>query len=150
KNFVAIKEISAEAAAASGGIEQFKQEALLLQTLKHEHLVGYVNYDEYRNRYYLITELVEGHTLHDLIKNRQLMSEGTAIDMIIQVLDGLGYAHRKGVVHRDIKPPNVMIKAGNIVVVLDFGISRSGGSAGHTMFVASGAYTPHYAPPEQK
>lgn len=148
-NRCAIKEIGDSALQYAGGVENFKREAITLQSLKHDRIVGYRGFEQVKNTFYLITELVEGKSLEGLRQSGKLWSEPEAIEITLQVLDGLAYAHSKGVIHRDIKPANIMLDSTGKVTIVDFGIAKSGGASGATLFQAKGAYTPYYASPEQ-
>jgi eukaryotic-like serine/threonine-protein kinase len=147
----ACKEVSADVLAIAGGLDMFKTEATTLMGLKHSHIVGYRGFEQVGKTFYLLTELVEGKSLDDLLNSGRRFSEQETIDIIVQVLSGLSYAHQKNVVHRDMKPSNVMLN-GPDATIIDFGIAKASGASGnpgHTMMVAKGAYTPFYGSPEQ-
>jgi serine/threonine-protein kinase len=79
---------------------------------------------------YLVMELVQGRTLRDLVHDRGLLTPGEAIDVAEKVLDALAEAHRKGVLHRDVKPANVLVGDDGRVKVADFGLARTATAAG--------------------
>lgn len=145
----AVKEISQAILATAGSFDAFKKEAAILNSLNHENLVQYRLFETEKGIHYIFTSLVAGQSLEQSIENGHNFSEKDAVTIIIQVLHGLSHAHSKGVVHRDMKPSNIMWN-GKTAVVIDFGIARSGGSVGGmTQAIFAGAYTPHFGAPEQ-
>lgn len=147
---VAIKWMDASYAPDPAAMAQsFKIEAQTYAKLNHSGLVAYRDYIIEKANLYMVTAFVEGEPLDIYTHNHGYMNEPDAARMIIKVLEALDYAHANGVIHRDLKPANIMLKLDGSPVVLDFGISKSGGASAHTMHIAAQAYSPFYAAPEQ-
>src|SRR4051812_25471456 len=108
--------------------ERFRREAQAPAGLAHPHLVGVFDRSEWDGTPYIAMELVDGRTLKDLVRERGPLPPGVAVDLTIQVLRALGYAHRRGIVHRDVKPQNVILDDEGQAKVADFGIARAGAS----------------------
>jgi hypothetical protein len=126
--------------------ERFRQEARALARLSHPNVVQVYDLVEEGSSLYLAMELVEGGDLQALLEKR--IAVGRAIDLGRQIAAGLAYAHRKGVVHRDVKPLNVLVTAESVAKVTDFGLAKLSESTMHTM---EGAVlgSPRYMSPEQ-
>jgi beta-lactam-binding protein with PASTA domain len=126
-------------------VERFRREAEAAAGLQHPNVVAVFDRGEVEGTYYIAMQLLEGRSLKTLI-DRGLTPE-QAVALIRQVLEGAGFAHRHGVVHRDLKPQNVIVDDQGKATVTDFGIARAGASeitqAGSVMG------TPHYLSPEQ-
>ncbi|HEX3243062.1 MAG TPA: PASTA domain-containing protein [Solirubrobacterales bacterium] len=126
-------------------VERFRREAEAAASLQHPNIVAVYDRGEVEGTYYIAMQLLEGHTLKELIDAG--LSPDQAVALIRQVLEAAGFAHRNGVVHRDLKPQNVIVDSEGKATVTDFGIARAGASeitqAGSVMG------TPHYLSPEQ-
>ena len=109
-------------------VERFRREAKAAAGLNHTNLVSIYDWGEVEGTYYIVMEYVEGETLKDVIRRRGRLGGNDAVAVSLQLLAAVEYAHRAGIVHRDIKPQNVMIDRGGIVKVMDFGIARAGDS----------------------
>jgi len=122
---VAIKTIlaSMDTTEQAGYLARFKQEAKALGGLNHPSIITVFEFGDERGVAYLAMEYLEGHEVRDLIAQRKL-DLASAVDIAAQVCDGLAFAHGRGVVHRDIKPGNVMVIEGNRAKIMDFGIAR--------------------------
>jgi eukaryotic-like serine/threonine-protein kinase len=125
--------------------QRFKNEARAAGRLNHPNIVTIYDAGEEDGVLYIAMELLEGHTLHALLAERRLPVE-RAIDIGRQICAGLQFAHGKGIIHRDIKPGNVIVASQGFVKITDFGIARSGESMTLTGQVLG---TPHYMSPEQ-
>src|SRR3954467_696006 len=108
--------------------ERFRREAQAAAGLAHPNIVGIFDRSEWDGTPYIAMELVDGRTLKDLVRERGPLPPGFAVDLTIQVLRALGYAHRRGIVHRDVKPQNVILDDEGQAKVADFGIARAGAS----------------------
>ncbi len=128
-------------------VERFRREAKAAAGLNQQNLVSIYDWGEVDGTYYIVMEYVEGETLKDLIRRRGQMSGNEAVAVGLQLLAAVEFAHRSGIVHRDIKPQNVMLDRGGTVKVMDFGIARAGDS-GMTE-VGSILGTAQYLAPEQ-
>src|SRR5215212_5712474 len=102
--------------------ERFRREAQAAAGLTHPNIVGVFDRSEWDGTPYIAMELVDGHTLKELVQERGPVEPGVAIDLIEQILRALGYAHRRGIVHRDIKSQNVIVDGEAQAKVADFGI----------------------------
>jgi len=109
-------------------VERFRREAKAAAGLNHTNLVGIHDWGEVDGIYYIVMEYVEGETLKELIRRRGRLSGNEAVGLGLQLLAAVEYAHRSGIIHRDIKPQNVMLDRDGIVKVMDFGIARAGDS----------------------
>lgn len=129
---------------------QFRQEALTLGKLSHPHLVPVTDYFEERGNDYLVMAYVEGESLAGRIEREGALPEAQVLVWAGQLLDALAYCHAQGVIHRDIKPQNVVIRPDGNAVLVDFGLVKLWDpSDPHTRTVVRGMGTPEYAPPEQ-
>ena len=109
-------------------VERFRREAKAAAGLNQQNLVSIYDWGEVDGTYYIVMEYVEGETLKDLIRRRGRLSGNEAVAVGMQLLAAVEFAHRSGIVHRDIKPQNVMIDRDGTIKVMDFGIARAGDS----------------------
>lgn len=134
--------------------ERFRREAQAAARLKHAHAVSIFDFGISNDgRQYLVMELVEGVSLRQLIQSQGVFSPAFAVEIISQVCAAFDEAHRHNIVHRDIKPDNIVVDLGGVkpkVTVLDFGIAKlRGESAGTLTQTGSVLGTPYYMSPEQ-
>jgi len=151
---VAIKTLKPDAVQADGSsLERFKQEIRLARRITHRNVVRTHDLGEVGGVYYITMEFVEATSLKDLIKKRSRLPGGVALTVGKQLCRALEVAHEQGVIHRDIKPQNMVVDAGGFLKVMDFGIARLAeakqqGAKGLTAAgIAIG--TPEYMAPEQ-
>ena len=109
-------------------VERFRREAKAAAGLNQQNLVAIYDWGELDGTYYIVMEYVEGETLKDLIRRRGRLSGNESVAVTLQLLAAVDFAHRSGIVHRDIKPQNVMLDRAGTVKVMDFGIARAGDS----------------------
>jgi serine/threonine-protein kinase len=130
---------------------RFIREAKGAGVLSHPNIVTVYDVGEEGGRPYIAMELVEGETLADLLREKKPVDTKLAVEIGIQLAKALDYAHRKGIVHRDVKPGNIMlVRDTNTAKVADFGICRIDDSdATHKTRVGDVLGTPHYMSPEQ-
>jgi eukaryotic-like serine/threonine-protein kinase len=128
-------------------VERFRREATHAASLSHPNIVSIFDRGEAGGSYYIVMEYVEGRTLKELIVSRGSCPVPVAITYVRQVLAGLRFAHRAGIVHRDVKPHNVIVDSEGRVKVMDFGIARAGTS--QMTEVGSIIGTAQYLSPEQ-
>jgi len=148
KQEIALKLIKPEIAFDKKTIERFRNELRTARNVRHKNICGMYDLGEERGIHYITMEYVRGEDLKSLIRKMGLLSAGQAITIAKQVCDGLVEAHRLGVVHRDLKPQNVMIDTAGNARIMDFGIARSleaKGITGAGMMIG----TPEYMSPEQ-
>ena len=125
---VAIKILHERYANDAQFVERFRREATHAAGLSHPNVVSIYDRGEAEGSYFIVMEYVEGRTLKELIVTRGPCPVPVAISYVRQVLAALRYAHRNGIVHRDIKPHNVLVDHEGRVKVADFGIARAGSS----------------------
>jgi eukaryotic-like serine/threonine-protein kinase len=109
-------------------VERFRREASSAAGLQHPSIVSIFDRGEWDGTYYIAMEFVEGRTLKDVIRERGPAPPDAAVDVVLQILRAARFAHQRGVVHRDIKPQNVLIDEEGRIKVADFGIARAGAS----------------------
>jgi len=130
--------------------DQFQQEAIVLARLNHPHLVGVTDFFEEEGNAYLVMKFIEGESLDELIKREGALPESQVLAWAGQLLDALGYCHGQGVIHRDVKPQNVIIQPDGQAVLVDFGLVKLWNPHDPRTRTAIRAMgTPEYAPPEQ-
>jgi tRNA A-37 threonylcarbamoyl transferase component Bud32 len=145
---VAIKLMHREIASDSDQLERFRREARSVAQLSHPHIVGVIDAGEEEGRPYIVFEYVDGETLKDRIRRLGRLPVDEAIAYAIEISRALGAAHARHIVHRDVKPQNVLIDEEGSAKVTDFGIARSLDESGLT---AEGRVlgTTDYVSPEQ-
>lgn len=151
---VAIKEMTPQPGldpqVLEGLRQQFRQEAQTLARLSHPHLVRVGDFFEEEGNTYLTMDFVEGESLAELIRRQGALPEAHVLAWADQLLDALAYCHSRGVIHRDIKPQNVIIRSDGQAVLVDFGLVKLWNPADpQTRTAMRGMGTPEYAPPEQ-
>ncbi|MBN2394255.1 MAG: serine/threonine protein kinase [Anaerolineae bacterium] len=130
--------------------QQFRQEAMVLGRLSHPNLVRVTDFFEEAGNAYLVMEFVQGESLASYINRMGALPEGQVVAWARQLLDTLTYCHSQGVLHRDIKPQNVILRADGQLILVDFGLVKLwDASAPQTQTMMRGMGSPEYAPPEQ-
>ena len=146
---VAIKILRSDLARDPAFVARFRKEALAAAGLNHPGIVAVYDSGEDGTDSYIVMELVKGHTLRELLQQGQIDSDN-ALEITAGILDALEYSHSKGIVHRDIKPGNIMITDSGEVKVMDFGIARALADIGATMTNTWNVVgTAQYLSPEQ-
>ncbi len=128
-------------------VERFKREASSAAALSHPNIVGIFDRGEWNGTYYIAMEYVAGRSLKSIIREDGALDPVTAIDIVVQILRAARFAHRRGVIHRDLKPHNVIIDEEGRARVTDFGIARAGAS--DMTLTGSVMGTAQYLSPEQ-
>ena len=128
KRMVAIKVLSSAAVKQAGVVERFHREVEAAAKLSHPNIVTAYDADEHQGMHYLAMEYVEGRDLAALVKQRGPLEVRQAVECILQAARGLQYAHSKGIVHRDIKPGNLLLDKEGTVKILDMGLARIAGA----------------------
>jgi serine/threonine-protein kinase len=127
--------------------ERFRREAQAAGRLSHPNVVAIHDVGEDRGQPYLVMEFVEGESLDALLRRRRVLPVDEAVSIGAQVAEALGHAHQHGIIHRDVKPANIMLRADGVVKVADFGIARlSGADVTQTGRILG---SPSYMSPEQ-
>ncbi|MCB8926422.1 MAG: serine/threonine protein kinase [Ardenticatenaceae bacterium] len=148
---VAIKMMHESFTSDSGFLKRFQQEAHAAANLAHPNIVTVhdIGQDEYKH--FIVMEYVEGQTLKEIIRSYEgdPLPINRALDLIIQVCNGIGYAHRANLVHCDVKPQNIIVTVDERVKVADFGIARAISGATQQQQVSQVWGTPQYFSPEQ-
>jgi TolB-like protein/predicted Ser/Thr protein kinase len=145
---VALKLLKPEVAADVRVVERFKNELKLARKIIHKNICRVYDINEAEGALFITMEYVKGENLKSLIRDGRPVEERRAVSIVAQVAEGLAEAHRLGVIHRDLKPQNIMLDRGGGVHVMDFGIARlMGGSEMTEAGTIIG--TPDYMSPEQ-
>ena len=145
---VALKVMHAELARDEEFVRRFIGEAKSVARLSHQNVVAVFDQGSDGPFLYLAMEYVPGRTLKEMLRERGRFTPAAALDIMAGVLDGLAAAHASGIVHRDVKPENVLLTADGRLKVADFGLARAQAAAGHTqagLLIGTVAYLP----PEQ-
>ena len=145
---VAVKVLRGDLAGDEKFVRRFQREALSASSLSHPNIVEIYDVGEDNGNFYIVMEYIEGKTLKQLIKKRGVLSLPETMDIMLQLLDALATAHDSYIIHRDIKPQNIMIKESGLVKITDFGIAMALNSAQLTQ-TNSVMGSVHYLPPEQ-
>lgn len=145
---VAIKVLRGDLANDEKFVRRFQREALSASSLSHPNIVEMYDVGEDEGIYYIIMEYIDGKTLKQLIKKRGSITLSEAIDIMLQLTDGIAQAHDSYIIHRDLKPQNVMIKDDGTIKITDFGIAVALNSTQLTQ-TNSVMGSVHYIPPEQ-
>jgi len=125
---VALKLMTTGLTDSSEGRERFLREARAVSMLQHANIVVVHEFGEHQGDPYIVMEFLDGVPLHNIIYERTPLSVPQKIDIILQVSKALQYAHQKGIVHRDIKPGNILVMRDGTVKVVDFGLAHLSGS----------------------
>jgi beta-lactam-binding protein with PASTA domain/predicted Ser/Thr protein kinase len=128
-------------------VERFRREASSAAGLSHQNIVGIFDRGEWEGTYYIAMEYVAGRSLKTIVREEGALDPALAIDIVVQILRGARFAHRRGVIHRDLKPHNVIIDEEGRARVTDFGIARAGAS--DMTLTGSIMGTAQYLSPEQ-
>ena len=125
---------------------RFKNEARAAGTLNHPNIVTIYDAGEHEGIFYIAMEFIEGRSLQEILVDNRVVPVDQVLSIARQVCAGLDYAHQHGVIHRDVKPANIMLTANGLAKIMDFGIAKAGGSLTSTGQVLG---TPNYMAPEQ-
>src|SRR5581483_1201673 len=145
--YVAVKVLPAYHARDPVFVKRFEQEARSVAKLAHPNIVQIHDFGEQDNISYIVMEHVDGGTLKDRLK--RALSVPEAADFIIQAAEGLDCAHRNGIVHRDVKPANMLLRRDGYLLLSDFGIAKILEGTTNLTRVGTGIGTPQYMSPEQ-
>ncbi len=145
---VAIKFLAETSEKSSDAVKRLQREARVLSALNHPNICTVYELGEHQGRPYLVEELLVGVTFREVIERRKLAPE-FVLELATQIADGLKVAHARGLVHRDIKPPNLFLTEDNRAKILDFGLARQSKStvstSGETSTLEADQNPPPYA-----
>ena len=147
---VAVKLLAEHLAEDASFVSRFRREALAAARLVHPNIVQVFDFgsDSRSGRQFIVMEYVDGQSCAEILRDRGPLSPRTAVDILTQACRGLDYAHRNGVVHRDVKPGNLMRNTDGVVKLADFGIAKAAEQSDITK-VGSVLGTAAYLSPEQ-
>ncbi|HEX9259218.1 MAG TPA: protein kinase, partial [Acidimicrobiales bacterium] len=148
---VAVKVLFPEYANDPAFVERFRREAQAAANLSHPNVVAVYDWGQAGSTYFIVMEYVAGRTLGEVVRSDGPLMPQRAADIASDVAAALGFAHRNGVVHRDVKPGNILVATNGTVKVADFGIARALNSAAEQGLTQAGAVmgTATYFSPEQ-
>ena len=145
---VAIKVLRGDLSADDKFIRRFEREAQSVSNLSHPNIVEVYDVGEEEGNHYIVMEYIEGKTLKQLLKKRESLTLTEVIDIMTQLTDGIAHAHESYIIHRDIKPQNIMIEDNGLIKITDFGIAMALNATQLTQ-TNSVMGSVHYLPPEQ-
>jgi serine/threonine-protein kinase len=122
---VAIKVLREQYASDDDFVKRFSYEAQSAAKLSHPNIVNVYDFGQEDHSYYIVMELVDGATLGDIMRDERVLPEPVAVDYAVQIASGLANAHRQGLLHRDVKPANILVTKDDVVKLSDFGIARA-------------------------
>jgi len=147
---VAIKMLPANLAKAGKGVvERFLREARSAAKLAHPNIVTIHQICPYKNTYYIVMELIDDGALHEVLGKKRHLNPEEATRIVRAAAEGLGHAHTRGIIHRDIKPGNIMLTSDGQVKVSDFGLARDVLQGRDIVGAGHSLGTPRYMAPEQ-
>ena len=145
---VAVKVLRGDLSSDEKFVRRFQREALAASSLTHPNIVEVYDVGEDNGEYYIVMEYIEGKHLKNLLKKRGKLTLSEAVDIMLQITDGMAAAHDSYIIHRDIKPQNIMILENGLVKITDFGIAMAMNATQLTQ-TNSVMGSVHYLPPEQ-
>ena len=145
---VAVKVLRGDLSNDEKFVRRFQREALAASSLTHPNIVEVYDVGEDHGEYYIVMEYIEGKHLKNLLKKRGKLTLSEAVDIMLQITDGMAAAHDSYIIHRDIKPQNIMILENGLVKITDFGIAMAMNATQLTQ-TNSVMGSVHYLPPEQ-
>jgi serine/threonine-protein kinase len=150
ERYVALKLLAEHLADDPTFVSRFRREALAAARLVHPNIVQVFDFgfDERQHQHFIVMEHVPGHSCAELLRDHGHLEVDDAVEIITQACRGLDYAHRNGVVHRDVKPGNLLVSDADVIKLADFGIARAMGQSSITQ-VGSVLGTAAYLAPEQ-
>lgn len=144
--FVAIKILKQEYSEDTKFVKKFRGEAQAVASISHPNIVGIYDVGEENGMYYIVMELIDGITLKKYIEEKEKLTVKEAVGIALQIANGLDAAHRNNIIHRDVKPQNILIARDGTAKVTDFGIAKAASS---NTITANAMGSVHYISPEQ-
>jgi len=144
---VAVKILADHLAHNPSFVERFQREARAIARINHPNILGVYDVGHQENRHYMIMELVDGGSVAELLEKRGLLEPGEAAELVVQAAKGLECAANQSIIHRDVKPDNIMLTSQHVVKVSDFGLAKELDSTMTETQAVMG--TPAYMSPEQ-
>src|SRR2546423_4097594 len=150
ERYVALKLLAEHLADDDAFVSRFRREALAAARLVHPNIVQVFDFgfDEGHHQHFIVMEHVTGYSCAELLRDRGHLDVDQAVEVVSQACRGLDYAHRNGVVHRDVKPGNLLLSESEVVKLADFGIARATDQSSITQ-IGSVLGTAAYLSPEQ-
>ncbi len=146
---VAIKVLHSQYSADEAFVKRFRREAQAAANLSHPNIVGIYDWGQAQNTYFIVMELVDGRSLHDVLKSEGALLARRATEITAEVAAALSVAHQAGLVHRDVKPGNILLAKDGTVKVTDFGIARAWDDSQELTRTGAVIGTATYFSPEQ-
>ncbi|MBU0618503.1 MAG: serine/threonine protein kinase [Planctomycetes bacterium] len=147
---VAVKVLPKRLSRNAEFVERFYREGKAAAALNHNNIVQAIDVGEAGGYHYFVMEYVEGNTVYDELTSAKVYNETEAIAIIRQVAEALLHAHERGIIHRDVKPKNIMLTRNHVAKLADMGLARAASDVEAAMTEAGRAYgTPYYISPEQ-
>ena len=145
---VAVKVIHPIHSGEQNSLQRFHHEARIIASLKHPNILQIFDIGQEEGHHYILMEFVEGPNLSRLIERNLHRDLPQCLEILAQILEGLGYAHRQRIIHRDLKPDNILLEHGTQVKLADFGLAKALASNLQLTFTGQVMGTPHYMSPE--
>ena len=149
RDVVAIKVMPANIARKPMLLKRFEQEFRIASRVEHPNVVRVLEYNGRLPEPYLVMEFVDGVSLGDRLERERRLPEAEAIGLIVQVAEGLHHAHQLGLLHRDVKPDNILITAVGVAKLTDLGLAKELDAAAELTRTGTGLGTPNFMAPEQ-
>lgn len=146
---VAVKVLHSQFSSDDAFVRRFRKEAQAAANLTHPNIVGIYDWGQFDSTYYIVMELIEGRSLREVLRSEGALLPRRAVEIAIEVAAALSVAHRAGLVHRDIKPGNILLAPDGTVKVTDFGIARAWDDSQELTRTGAVMGTATYFSPEQ-
>lgn len=122
---IAVKVLHSQYSSDEAFVKRFRREAQAAANLNHPSIVGIYDWGRFESTYFIVMELVEGRSLREVLRSEESLLPRRAVEIAAEVAAALSVAHRAGLVHRDVKPGNILLSTDGTVKVTDFGIARA-------------------------
>jgi eukaryotic-like serine/threonine-protein kinase len=149
KRLVAIKVLRQDFSKDEQFVERFKREAQLAGALDHPNIAQAIDFGQAHGLHYMVMEYVEGRIVADFIPEGGAMDVKLALHVVMQIARALEAGHKQGVIHRDIKPDNILLNKKQVAKLCDFGLAKKLGGSSHLTQTGMAVGTPYYCSPEQ-